>query len=115
MRIRLIVSTALVLLFAASVEAQPSSEENVTLDIDSVELGQAVQMIIRNRNVSLVTGEDLKEVILEPGRGGVFQVSLDNEVIFDRSVEGRFPESKELKQLIRDRIDPERDLGHSDR
>jgi selenoprotein W-related protein len=28
---------------------------------------------------------------------------------------GRFPEAKELKQLVRDRIDPERDLGHSDR
>ena len=28
-------------------------------------------------------------------------------------LEGRFPESKELKQIIRDRIDPARDLGHS--
>ena len=28
---------------------------------------------------------------------------------------GRFPESKELKQLIRDRIAPEKNLGHSDR
>jgi len=26
-----------------------------------------------------------------------------------------FPEMKELKQLVRDRIAPERDLGHSDR
>jgi selenoprotein W-related protein len=27
----------------------------------------------------------------------------------------RFPEAAELKQLVRDRIDPDRDLGHSDR
>ena len=32
-----------------------------------------------------------------------------------RKAEGRFPESKELKQLIRDMIAPERDLGHSDK
>ena len=28
--------------------------------------------------------------------------------------EGRFPEVKEIKQMIRDRITPEKDLGHSD-
>ena len=60
-------------------------------------------------------GETLKEVALEPGKEGVFSISLDGEIIFDRSVERRFPESKELKQLVRDRIDPDRDLGHSDR
>ena len=60
-------------------------------------------------------GQDLKEVSLQPASGGTFVVGLNQEVLFDRSIEGRFPESKELKQLIRDRIDPERDLGHSDR
>jgi len=29
-------------------------------------------------------------------------------------MEGRFPEVKEIKQMIRDRISPEKDLGHSD-
>ena len=60
-------------------------------------------------------GQDLACVKLVPGRDGVFRVSLDEEIIFERASAGRFPESKELKQLIRDRIDPERDLGHSDR
>jgi selenoprotein W-related protein len=36
-------------------------------------------------------------------------------VIYSRKETGRFPESKELKQLVRDVIDPERHLGHSDR
>ena len=59
--------------------------------------------------------EDLKDVSLEPGSGGVFQVEVDGELIFDRAIAGRFPESKELKQLVRDRVDPQRDLGHSDK
>jgi selenoprotein W-related protein len=58
---------------------------------------------------------DLRAVSLMPGTGGIFEVRLDGTTIFSRKAAERFPESKELKQLIRDRIDPERDLGHSDR
>lgn len=58
---------------------------------------------------------ELGEVALVPGRGGVFEVRLDGEVIFSRSQQRRFPESKELKQEVRDRIAPEKSLGHSDR
>ena len=58
---------------------------------------------------------DLKAVSLQPGTGGIFEVRLNNVVIFNRKQAERFPESKELKQLIRDVISPERDLGHSDR
>ncbi|CAO3632536.1 unnamed protein product [Mucor fragilis] len=36
-------------------------------------------------------------------------------VIWDRKITQRFPEMKELKQLVRDIIVPERSLGHSDR
>jgi selenoprotein W-related protein len=58
---------------------------------------------------------ELGEVALVPGTGGIFQVRLDGELIFSRKEVGRFPESKELKQLVRDRIAPEKPLGHSDR
>lgn len=58
---------------------------------------------------------DLKMVSLVPGTGGIFEVRLDNAVIYTRKTTGHFPESKALKQLIRDKIDPDRDLGHSDR
>jgi selenoprotein W-related protein len=57
---------------------------------------------------------DLKSVNLMPGTGGIFEVRLNGEVLFSRKVHGRFPESKELKQLVRDKIDPDRPLGHSD-
>jgi len=55
------------------------------------------------------------EVTLEPGYGGAFEVELEGTVIFSRAVSARFPEPKELKQRIRDRVDPGRSLGHSDR
>jgi selenoprotein W-related protein len=59
--------------------------------------------------------QELGEVALVPGTGGVLEVRLDGEVIFSRAREGRFPESKELKQSVRDRIAPDKSLGHSDR
>lgn len=60
-------------------------------------------------------GQDLGEVALQPGTGGIMEIRLDDELIFSRKEAGRFPESKELKQLVRDRIDPNRPLGHSDK
>ncbi|KAG7096635.1 hypothetical protein E1B28_004052 [Marasmius oreades] len=36
-------------------------------------------------------------------------------LVWDRKVEGGFPELKVLKQRIRDRVQPEKSLGHSDR
>ena len=58
---------------------------------------------------------DIERVSLVPGSGGIFEVRLNDELIFSRKQAERFPEAKELKQLIRDRIDPDRPLGHSDR
>jgi selenoprotein W-related protein len=59
--------------------------------------------------------DDLGAVALIPGRGGIFDVRLDGEILWSRRDEGRFPELKELKQRLRDRVAPDRDLGHSDR
>ncbi len=58
---------------------------------------------------------ELGGVTLVPGTGGVFEVRLGDAVVWSRRAEGRFPELKELKQRIRDRVSPDRDLGHSDR
>ncbi len=59
--------------------------------------------------------DELGEVALVPGASGAFVVRLDGEVLFDRRTCGRFPQPKELKQAIRDRLAPGRDLGHTDR
>jgi selenoprotein W-related protein len=59
---------------------------------------------------------ELGGVTLVPNdEGGVFRVRLDGEEIFSRKSAGRFPESAELKRLLRDRVAPGRDLGHVDR
>lgn len=64
----------------------------------------------------LITFErDLGEVALRPGEQGIYEIRLDETLIWSRAVEGRFPELKEVKQRIRDRIAPDRALGHSDR
>lgn len=62
---------------------------------------------------------ELRELALVPGRGGILEVRLDGEVIYNRreaSADGEgFVDPKVLKQAIRDRIAPGRSLGHSDR
>ncbi len=59
--------------------------------------------------------EELGEVALRPGTGGVFEIRLNDELLWSRKQEGRFPEAKEVKQRVRDRVAPDRQLGHSDR
>lgn len=58
--------------------------------------------------------DEAGEVALVPGTGGVFEVRVGDELIWSRATAGRFPEAKELKQLVRDRIAPDKPLGHSD-
>ncbi len=49
-----------------------------------------------------------------PGTGGVFRVELDDELLWDRTRDGGFPDLAPLKRLVRDRVAPGRSLGHSD-
>ena len=57
----------------------------------------------------------LGEVALIPGTGGNFEIRVDDTVIWERRRDGGFPGAKELKQRVRDVIEPGRDLGHVDR
>jgi len=60
-------------------------------------------------------GEDLQAVSLKPSDvGGIFRVTVDGELVWDREAEGGFPEIKVLKQKVRDQVAPGRDLGHAD-
>jgi len=58
---------------------------------------------------------EIDEVALRPGSGGVFDIHAAGRLLWSREREGRFPDIKELKQLVRDRIAPGKELGHSDR
>jgi selenoprotein W-related protein len=57
---------------------------------------------------------DLHEVALRPATGGVFRVTVNATVIWDRHLQRGFPQPKELKQRLRDVVAPGRSLGHSD-
>ncbi len=59
--------------------------------------------------------DELGEVALVPGGSGIFDIRLNNELIWSRHEQGSFPEIKVLKQSIRDTIAPHRNLGHIDR
>lgn len=75
-------------------------------------------------------GTSIGEVALIPATGGVFTVYVthapsdsDNSridsaakeiLIWDRKAENGFPETKILKQRLRNLIEPEKNLGHSD-
>ncbi|NUP29909.1 MAG: hypothetical protein HOQ44_25065, partial [Nocardia sp.] len=50
-----------------------------------------------------------------PGEGGVFRITVDEVQVWERKADGGFPDIAVLKQRVRDRIDPARDLGHLDR
>ncbi len=59
--------------------------------------------------------EEIGEVAMLPGSGGVFEIRVNDELIWSRKEQGGFPDIKELKQLVRDKIAPQRDLGHSEK
>lgn len=50
-----------------------------------------------------------------PGTGGVFRIEYEGQTLWDRKADGGFPDAKTLKQRVRDRLDPGRDLGHIDK
>lgn len=60
-------------------------------------------------------GDTLGEVALIPGTGGIFEIHINDLVVWERVRDGGFPGPKDLKQRVRDVIAPDRDLGHLDR
>ncbi|MCM8525989.1 MAG: SelT/SelW/SelH family protein [Lentisphaeraceae bacterium] len=64
----------------------------------------------------LSTFEDSLEMVsLKPSKvTGTFNIKVDDQLVWERKRDGGFPEAKILKQRVRDIIDPERSLGHSD-
>jgi selenoprotein W-related protein len=59
--------------------------------------------------------QELAAVTLVPdATGGVFDIYVDEQLIWSRADQHRFPEPKEIKQAVRDIVAPGRDLGHID-
>lgn len=58
--------------------------------------------------------EEIGAVSLIPGTGGIFTITCDGTLVWDRKVDGGFPQPKELKQKLRDLVWPDMELGHND-
>ena len=59
---------------------------------------------------------DLHSVALQPSEtAGEYIIYIDGKMIFNRRTMGGFPEIKALKQLVRNVVNPEKNLGHSDK
>jgi selenoprotein W-related protein len=58
---------------------------------------------------------EVAAVTLRQSTGGTFEIHVDDVLVWSRQAAGRFPEITELKQLVRDRVAPEKSLGHADR
>ncbi|MFT4035315.1 MAG: SelT/SelW/SelH family protein [Patulibacter sp.] len=54
---------------------------------------------------------ELGEVALQPRSGGTFTITADTQVVWDRRVDGGFPDAAELKRRVRDAIAPQHPLG----
>ncbi len=57
-------------------------------------------------------GEDLGEVAIVPGGGGIFEVTLGGEVIATNRETKQMPDPADVKRAVRDRIAPDRKIGH---
>ena len=49
-------------------------------------------------------GPLLKVLELVPGSGGIFDVHLDDELIFTKKMIGRYPDPEDVLPLLRERI-----------
>jgi len=60
--------------------------------------------------------DELQGVLLQPSEvSGRYTICIGEQKIFDRKQAGGFPEIKELKQMVRDVVAPDKNLGHADR
>jgi selenoprotein W-related protein len=59
---------------------------------------------------------ELGGVSLMPSEvSGAFEVRVGGQTVWSRATQGRFPDIKELKKVVRDVAAPDKNLGHSDR
>ena len=62
-------------------------------------------------------GEHIHGVTLVPSKHtpGIFEIHIEEQLVWNRKTDGGFPSATDLKQRVRDIIDPDRDLGHHDK
>ena len=56
--------------------------------------------------------QELAEVALIPGAAGIFEVRVDGDTIASNGWDNKMPDIAEVKRLVRDRVAPDRQIGH---
>lgn len=56
--------------------------------------------------------DELGEVAIVPSGGGILEVTLDGEVIATNRDGAPMPDPADVKRAVRDRIAPDRKIGH---
>jgi selenoprotein W-related protein len=46
----------------------------------------------------------LREVVVVPGKGGIFDVHVDGDLVFTKKMIGRYPDPGDVLPLIEERI-----------
>ncbi|PWI74854.1 selenoprotein domain protein [Purpureocillium lilacinum] len=77
--------------------------------------GTFVVTIVHQRHSSVVAVAGAKDQDQAATATSTTPATTTSTVLWDRKVDGGFPETKELKRRVRDVIEPGRDLGHVDR
>ncbi len=47
---------------------------------------------------------DIDEINLLPKGGGIFEVTVNNQLVYSKKEQGRFPEKEEVSRLIRQAV-----------
>lgn len=59
--------------------------------------------------------DEIISLTLQPSTGGVFEIYVNEDLLWSRREKGGFPEIKLLKKLVRDEIALGKSLGHIDK
>ncbi|PYH64582.1 SelT/SelW/SelH family protein [Aspergillus vadensis CBS 113365] len=76
--------------------------------------GGVFTVTMYHSSTSTSTGTAQGEVVAATGNGDE-EEDITEIILWDRKTNGGFPEVKVLKSLVRNVVDPSRDLGHTDR
>ena len=95
--------------------------ENITMEKPQIEIEYCVKCkwLIRaswiSQELLSTFSSEIKEVILIPSDiPGIFEIRSGSKIIWERDKQGGMPNIKELKQIVRDLVAPNKELGHID-
>ncbi len=66
--------------------------------------GYLARAVALTRNILTDHGNKIEELNLVPSTGGVLEVTLNDELIFSKKQEDRYPEKREIEDIVAEKI-----------